>query len=424
LTLLISSGIAKNSFGFSLSSIMGKGYKKISDAKCQTSGRVTGRSFLVSAPDGGYALTVSTLVDVELTKINAQGNPEWRSVWRKQGEEHAARGLVALRDGGYILVGATSSYEQSIDTWGKSVGLKQNGGARYPLVLRFDGVGKPLPYSIQSEVSDVNGAAIKHVIELSDGLVFLGVKNIDPINKLGTDHGKLKIPVPWIFKVSSNGSLLWEHCLSADEGHLVKDMETVSGSISKPTLDADGNIIFTSQVDIPRVSGSGKYNPFGDGDNPRLLLCKLDGNGRELGRYRNFNCANGIPIFKDSVIHIIAHTAVRGKPGVEHIVLGKEWQVLKSASFTDEDVVPYAVASAPSGAGFHVLGLRISKGAQGAAATLAYLDDHGFKYEKSFGDGLWPGDMASGRDRSSIAITHSSGDEKFGITFHRFDFSD
>ncbi len=68
----------------------------------------------LDTPDGGKLtmLTVHTnkrQTDILLSKTNAQGNEEWVKYYGGKGYDYASD-LIATRDGGYLILGETSSY--------------------------------------------------------------------------------------------------------------------------------------------------------------------------------------------------------------------------------------------------------------------------------------------------------------------------
>jgi len=146
----------------------------------------------IQTEDGGFALACTTdsygagNTDIWLVKANANGQGQWSQTYGGAENDYAAD-LIQLNDGGFLLVGETSSFgEGSSDGW----------------VVRTDAGGSPLwtqTYGFES------AETFNTVIKTSDGGFALGGE----IDSVGADKKPAYKPIGWFVKINTNGMVQW-----------------------------------------------------------------------------------------------------------------------------------------------------------------------------------------------------------------------
>ncbi|WP_316681567.1 hypothetical protein [Ralstonia flaminis] len=420
LTAVLATGVPTLAIGFDFG-FLGSDYKKVSETTCATNGRLLSGAELIKTVDSGYALSVHTQIDAELIKITGTGQPGWRSVWEKPGFQQVAQGLSQLNNGSYLLLGRSDFPGQAEETWGDSIESHSLTRISYPLILPFNKDGGQGAYRIHSAPKGIGRAHLSRAIQVGDGVVFFGLKRVPLSEDRGGNYS------PWIFKINSAGAMVWEYLIQSDGDELIKDVNEVYGSFSKPVVDGGGNIIVATQVArLREIKGVGRKGSTElAGENPRLLVVKLNSDGNEIARYRDYQSGGGILALNSNEIHVFASAGVANQSRVVHVVLSRELRVIRESGIAIGDFYPRAVVTNSRSGGFHMFGVAKDAWGGGGSATLVYVDAKGaIKSKTSLGRGTWPSDMVEGTELGEVAVIYTRSEKNSGIFFSRYKVSE
>lgn len=417
MVVILAIGLSNRAIAFG-PDLFSRGYIKVSEVSCETTGRLLSNAQLIKTLDGGYAFSAHTQIDAGFIKVTGSGQLEWSTVWGKPNSKQIAQGLSQLDDGGYLLLGRSDSYEQALGTWGAAVKSRTDDQINYPLILKFAKDKVSQSYGIRNGPLGIERSSISRAVQVSDGVIFFGLKRV-PIS----DGGEIYNYSPWIFKVRLDGVMAWEYLIKSDDGGLIKDVNEVYGSFSKPIVDDDGGVIVATQVSRLKESNGvvQKYSVEIAGENPRLLVVKLASNGSEVARYRNYQSGGGVLAKNSDGIHVFASSGVGDQSRVMHFVLSKDLRVIKENAIAMDEFRPRAVVAGDRTGEFHLFGIATDTWGGAGVATLAYLDVAGrVKNKTSLGQGTWPSDMVPGAGMDEVAIVYSRADRGSGVIFSRY----
>ncbi len=129
------------------------------------------------------------------TKIDAQGNLEWRKFFGGTNNDRAY-GLVTSSDGGYIMTGFSESDDSDISNTKGSYDywvVKVDSGGTLVWQRSFGGSGIDVSYDIE-KTSDNAYVVVGHSFSTDQDI--------------GSNHGESDI---WLIKISESGELIWEN---------------------------------------------------------------------------------------------------------------------------------------------------------------------------------------------------------------------
>lgn len=129
------------------------------------------------------------------TKIDAQGNLEWRKFFGGTNNDRAY-GLVTSSDGGYIMTGFSESDDTDISNTKGSYDfwvVKVDSGGTLVWERSFGGSGIDVSYDIE-KTSDNAYVVVGHSFSTDQDI--------------GSNHGESDI---WLIKISESGDLIWEN---------------------------------------------------------------------------------------------------------------------------------------------------------------------------------------------------------------------
>jgi hypothetical protein len=167
--------------------------------------------------------------DCWIIKINSEGVLLWEKNYGGLFYE-SANDAVQLPDGGYVVVGYTSSKDSIFNS---------NHGGNDFLVFRIDSVGNQVWIKCFGGTSNDNATAID--IDYDGSFIVCGHTRS---NNLQVD-GNRGPSDAWLIKVSSNGNLIWRRCLGGtmqDLGYDVKVCGKDQYLIAIESQSVDGDV--------------------------------------------------------------------------------------------------------------------------------------------------------------------------------------
>lgn len=166
------------------------------------------------------------------TKIDAQGNLEWRKFFGGTNNDRAY-GLVTSFDGGYIMTGFAESDDTDISNTKGSYDfwvVKIDSGGTLVWERSFGGSGIDVSYDIE-KTSDNAYVVVGHSFSTDQDI--------------GSNHGESDI---WLIKISESGDLIWENSFGGsafENANSVKQTEDggfiIAGNSRSSDQDLDEN---------------------------------------------------------------------------------------------------------------------------------------------------------------------------------------
>jgi len=190
--------------------------------------------------DGGYIVAGSTAGDVIgfhggaddiwVVKLDAIGGTEWQKALGGNGSDVVGE-IQQTTDGGYILVGTTSSNNGDISG---------NHGSADCWVVKLDALGV-IEWQHALGGSAADGAYA--VEEAQDGgFVLAGVSSSTDHDVIG-NHGGADA---WVVKLDSEGETEWQHCYGGSSSDAIFDLDLIGNEaiiITGYTASSDGDVI-------------------------------------------------------------------------------------------------------------------------------------------------------------------------------------
>ena len=207
--------------------------------------------------DGGYVIVGSVggswLWDLQVTKVDANGDLVWQKSFGNSGGPDHGSDILQTSDGGYIVLGDTSSYGNGIvDLW--LIKLAADGTEQWNKTIGSDCYDEP-----RSFTKTVDG-----------GYVIVGMT--DAIDGMGD---------VWVVKTDENGEVIWEKTFGSsdlpEEGVCVKaisDGYIILGSFYDMywnenlwvlRLDSQGTLTWDQQISADGIVHGASITPTMDG---------------------------------------------------------------------------------------------------------------------------------------------------------------
>ena len=221
--------------------------------------RAHGSGAVAQTPDGGFILTGTVgsndgdisgqhgMYDIWVAKLSASLVLEWQRCLGGS-KIDVAGGIVPTSDGGYALVGTTSSTDGDVG---------KGHGSADAWVVKLDAVGKIVWQKCYGGTGYDTGIAI---VEVADGgFVFAGATNSRDGDVSG-NHGGIDI---WVVKIDKSGVLAWQKCIGGTLADYPNSLQKTS----------DGGFVVAGLTESNDGDVKGNH---GNGD---MLVAKLSGAG-------------------------------------------------------------------------------------------------------------------------------------------------
>jgi len=168
---------------------------------------------VVQTTDGGYLVAGITYSndgdvtayygegDIWILKLDNSGNIEWEKNYGGTGVD-ACQSIIKANDGGYILVGSTSSYSMDVDG---------NHGGTDAWVFKINDSGEIV---WQKCYGGNNTDGVRGISLTNDGNYLIAGGSISLDGDLTENHGDADV---WILKISTTGSIIWQKSLGGTE---------------------------------------------------------------------------------------------------------------------------------------------------------------------------------------------------------------
>jgi len=240
---------------------------------------------VINAEGGGYiALIVSDADvtdqlgnwDVWVLKLDNNGNELWRTVLNNDKFDFGYK-IINSNDGGYIMVGSTSS-DIFDDAW----------------VVKLDASGHKL---WDKKFGGTNAEAFHSIVSVNGGYVAVGSTSSDDGDVVGKHPGLEPSEDVWLVKIDETGNLIWQKCLGGsgtDQGEAIVKTSSGGYAIAGSTQSNDGDV-------------SGNHGSSSD-----AWIVEVDGVGNKIWQ-RTFG---GTGQFGDSFFDLIKN------PGNEYVAAG------------------------------------------------------------------------------------------------------
>jgi hypothetical protein len=200
--------------------------------------------------DGGFIVSGTTSSfgtgddDIWVLKLDVKGDVIWQKTYGGKKADRAG-GAEQTKDGGYVVVGTSSSFGSSKDIW--VIKLDPNGNVEWDKTYGYAG-----------EESDI----FRHipVVQTSDGgyVVAGSSKSFGENNKksyIEKDEGF------WILKLNRTGNIIWQKIFGTDGeqyptsiAELSDGTFRVTGTVSRYAMNDDWILIFDSKGSILGVN--------------------------------------------------------------------------------------------------------------------------------------------------------------------------
>lgn len=240
----------------------------------------------ISESNDGDVTSAHGFSDLWLFKIDASGNIVWSQTYGGSGEEFLAAALVPVTDG-YILAGGTTSTDGNVTI--------SKDEFRQHWLFKVDKQGNIL---WQKKFSEHEGAQILSLVKAKNGDL-IGSGYVFPPG--GPSDA-------WLFRLTSNGDLIWEKTYDDLTETAVNVAETANGDLIVSGSAIESNN--TSQQDalLFRTNGAGQLKwskSFGGSaiDNGNGILATSDGGALMTGiTYSNDGIASGSHANEDILV--------------------------------------------------------------------------------------------------------------------------
>ncbi|MBN9381989.1 MAG: RHS repeat protein, partial [Chitinophagaceae bacterium] len=187
---------------------------------------------LIQTPDGGYLLAgssggVTNGQGILLLKTDKIGNYLWHQAYSEPGTEDVSR-IRNTRDGGFILIGSTTSYTQPQGE---------------PLVIKLDSMGA-VQWTRTMGAGSANGETGVDIIQTSDGGY-----------ALAANYNNASGTADWeVIRLDGSGNTIWAKTIGTDStdniGGILEDQDTlvlsglsISTELGNPSSKYDGMIM-------------------------------------------------------------------------------------------------------------------------------------------------------------------------------------
>jgi hypothetical protein len=306
-------------------------------------------NFIQKTSDGGYIIVGSSIVssdntnDVYLIKTDSSGNKLWEKTFGGSSIE-VGYSVQETSDGGYILVGLTSSFGA--------------GSGDFYLVKTDSSGNKLWNNTFGGEALDVGHS----VHQTSDGGYFIA--GISSSSGEGRNEG-------YIVKTDASGTLLWNKTFGGIDGYWI---------LSSDTTDDGGYILAGGLYRGPDIRDD-------------VLLIKIDSDGEKIWE-KTFGGsvdehANFVQQTSDGGYIIVGQAATHGLSGEDVYLIKTDssgdliWQRLYGEEFQD---IGNSVLETDDG-GYIVVGLTASYGHGGLDGYIIKTDSSGNKvWDRAIGD--------------------------------------
>ncbi len=203
----------------------------------------------------GSSLTAHGVGEFWGTKIDSQGNIEWRKFFGGTNNDRSY-GLVKSHDGGFIMTGFSESDDTDISNTKGSYDfwlVKVNGDGEFIWERSFGGTGIDVSYDIENT---------------DDGAYVVVGHSFSTDKDVSENHGESDV---WLIKVDEEGELIWERTyggsafdsansvkLASDGGFLIagnsrssdQDLNTNMGENDMWMIKTDANGILEWQISV------------------------------------------------------------------------------------------------------------------------------------------------------------------------------
>jgi hypothetical protein len=280
---------------------------------------------------------------------------------------------------------------------------------RVALVTRVSPDGTVAGQKAYGSLNERESNDAVYCVASANGLIVFGesmaqLPGASPEVKVG--HTK----VPWIFKISETGEKQWEFLIQQDQNKLIKLATGSSNFLSKPFVDQAGNIVFAVAIeDIKSESdpaGREILDPFVQGINPRTLLIKISGEGKEIARH-TLHSTSALAVLVPSKAGCDVFVT-DDDSAFSHILFDADLVPISTRQFAGEQFLPVAAIPGPED-GFHLFGNSFKPGHDTGRAVLMWLDRNGIlKHQEHFERQSWPSDMAIGENANEVVVLFTS----------------
>ncbi|MBL7725728.1 MAG: gliding motility-associated C-terminal domain-containing protein [Chitinophagaceae bacterium] len=313
---------------------------------------------IIGTSDGGYIIGGTTTSndgditghidssDLLIIKINNNGIIDWQRCYGGGGNEYASD-MLQTPDGGYIIIGSTSSVSGDVT---------MNHGSTDIWVLKISGTGI-LEWQRCYGSSGQDGSTVQNICFASGGgyiissIVTAGDGDVTgyhtPTSSPNLNNGDL-----WVIKIDLSGNIVWQRCIggtkrdspgalvaTSDGGYIVAcHAQSIDGDMNCATpvqnnliffkLNDSGNIIWKNCISAGSLVFEGLETPEGDfifaGGGTGILnslsdmyIMKMNVSGQLLWEKRyggsQSDLGNSIMITNDGGYLVAGHTATSGE---------------------------------------------------------------------------------------------------------------
>jgi hypothetical protein len=227
-----------------------KSIKQTRDGGYIVAGSTTSKDGDISDWHEGYGSYNDPTLDGWIAKLDSSGNIVWQKCLGGSRNDEA-KSIIQTSEGGYIVVGYTKS---SIEGWHDGTD-QYNQPTSDCLVVKLDGLGN---IEWQRCLGGSNEERASNIQQTKDGNYIIAGSTISKNGDVKGWHvgynGNMPTSDCWIFKLSSNGALLWNKCIGGsgndaaisiqqtkDEGYImVGDADSTDGDLSGNSCSTGG----------------------------------------------------------------------------------------------------------------------------------------------------------------------------------------
>ena len=152
------------------------------------------------SPDGDVGYLIGN-TDCWIVKFNSLGEIEWQKVLGGTNED-IGNGICFTSDGGYALVGQTSSFDQDVSS--------NNGNVDFWLV-KLNSTGQ---IEWEKSYGGANSDVGRALCEAENGFYLTGYTGSGNTGDVSGNHGYYDI---WLIRVDFNGNLLWQRAIGGSQ---------------------------------------------------------------------------------------------------------------------------------------------------------------------------------------------------------------
>ncbi len=193
---------------------------------------------LTTSEDGDVTCDNTSLMqsDMWIVKLDSANNIQWQSCYGGS-ESETAYDIKRTQDDGYIIAGVTKSNDGDVS------GFHGVPGENFDIwVLKIDSLGIILWERCFGGTKDDGNPEIT-ISE--DGEIIINGYTYSNDGDVSGNHSNEVSPDIWLFKLSSEGDLLWQQCFGSSQGEAssgISQISSIEFMIAGGTCKADGSV--------------------------------------------------------------------------------------------------------------------------------------------------------------------------------------